>query len=114
MKVFISYSYYSDNNKLDELLKKIKKGNPKLKDADFFDPATDLHAGSNYREEIKKVISSCDLFLLIWSQASSDSVWANYEIGMANAIEKRMLVVKEKGAPPLPGLTLEPQILHIE
>ena len=45
------------------------------------------------REDIRKQIQSATKVIVIWGSASANSSWVNYELGLADALRKPILVV---------------------
>jgi hypothetical protein len=62
--------------------------------------ADSIPAGAVWRQEIRKHLDSCDLFLYIASERSNGSVYCSFEAGMAAALGKRIRVVSLDGSPP--------------
>ena len=112
MKLFISYSYNEDH-KLPKVLDIIKDRLPELKDAEVWGP-TNLSAGDNFREEIKKQIMSSDLYILLWSKGAAVSPWVLYEAGMAVASGQPIVVAVEPGSPELLDALQKYQIIELE
>lgn len=53
-----------------------------------------IPAGSNYAKEIPKAINNCDIFLLVVSEASQNSIWVEKEIDTAIGYRKKIIPVK--------------------
>ena|SRR5688572_28234160 len=61
-------------------------------------PQQSLKPGiSNVRKTIKNQISSASKVVIIASDHSANSVWVNYEAGMAAALGKPIVLVRKKG-----------------
>lgn len=56
-------------------------------------------AGSNYAREIPKAISECDVFLLVLSKASQESIWVEKELDNAINNYKKILPIKIDNEP---------------
>ena len=56
-----------------------------------------ISAGENFREATRAAISAADTVLVIWSPAAVESKWVNYELGMADALGKELVVVAPRG-----------------
>jgi hypothetical protein len=51
------------------------------------------------RTAIQKRISAADTVLVVWSEAAATSSWVYYEIGIAQALGKRIVVLLAGGSP---------------
>jgi len=49
------------------------------------------------REEVKRRIQSASKVIVVWGAASATSQWVNYEIGLADALDKPIVVVIPEG-----------------
>lgn len=113
MKVFVSYAY-DDLLDLDSVLEEIQERVPELKGAEVVDPSRTLSAGDDFRAEIARQIRSSDLYLLLWTEKSSKSPYILYEAGMADASDKRILVVATPQAPEIVPALKDSQVLMLE
>ena len=75
--VFISYS-----SKDERYIKKMTQMLEKMGISYWIAPDM-IPAGSNYAREIPKAIRDCEIFLLVLSQASQQSIWVEKEIDSA-------------------------------
>lgn len=111
--VFVSYAR-ADANKLDVILKSLVAGGI-LNEQDRILKEEDLpskHGG--LRRTIKKQIQSASKFIVVWGNASSSSQWVNYELGLADALGKPIIVAiqaSEKIA--LPAILQNVQIVKV-
>ncbi len=56
------------------------------------------------RQEIKRSISQADTVVVVWTPDGARSDWVNYEAGMADALGKRIIVVRpDENSPALPA-----------
>ena len=53
-----------------------------------------IPAGSNYAKEIPQAISGCDIFLLVLSKTSQQSIWVEKEIDLAICCRKTIIPVQ--------------------
>jgi hypothetical protein len=53
----------------------------------------DFAAGEDFREATREAIDGADTVFVIWSSAAAASKWVNYELGMADALGKDLVVV---------------------
>ncbi|MBQ8526860.1 MAG: TIR domain-containing protein [Lachnospiraceae bacterium] len=89
--VFISYS-----SKDTQIVKKITQG---LKDAgiSYWKAPEMIPAGSNYAREIPRAIEKCQVFLLMLSESSQDSIWVEKEIDCAINYRKTIVPLNLTG-----------------
>jgi hypothetical protein len=84
-----------------------------LSPAEVDDPVDWGAMAEDVRTVIRDRIARSDTFLLVWSQSAAESAWVQYEVGMAQALGKPILVVLIGGDPSkLPGDLAETQ--HVE
>ncbi|MBE5963448.1 MAG: toll/interleukin-1 receptor domain-containing protein [Lachnospira sp.] len=86
--VFISYSSYNDLfvNRIIEMIEKAGLL--------YWKAPEMIPAGSNYAKEIPKAIQSCDIFLLVVSKESQESIWVEKEVDSAINYRKAIVPVK--------------------
>ena len=61
--------------------------------------------GATFRDAAREALVDADTVVVIWSPAAAASRSVNYEIGMADALGKQVIVVLLKGtSPQLPSL----------
>lgn len=58
-----------------------------------------IPAGSNYAKEIPKAISGCEIFLLVLSQISQNSIWVEKEVDLAICNRKTIIPVQIDNEP---------------
>lgn len=98
-KIFISYSV-SDKDKVPPIVEKLQSSVERIV---IIDPSTDLSLKKDFRRQIQQKIDESDEVVVVWSEASAVSSSVNYEAGMADALGKKIKVVKsDEGAPELP------------
>jgi len=56
--------------------------------------------GSTFRDSAREALTDADTVVVIWSRAAALSNWVNYELGMADALGKRLITVLLKDASP--------------
>ena len=100
-RAFLSYA----SSDRAEVLKRAQ--GLKAASVDFFNDLLSLEPGERWEKTLYSEIESCDLFLLFWSQAASDSVWVNREIDHALACSRQrgsdrpeILPIILEGPPP--------------
>ena len=114
MNFFFSYAH-GDKSRIRNVVKELKskgifEAHDKITDtSEIFVP------GSSVRGQVRKAIEAASKFVVIWSVASGKSDWVNYEIGMAEALGKPILVIVPKGEiSQLPSSLKHNQIIELE
>jgi hypothetical protein len=64
----------------------------------FLDPHKELTPGENIRTAIVEKIKASRFVVVVMTQEAANSEWVNYEIGIADALEKPIFVVGRKGS----------------
>lgn len=96
--IFLSYDR-QDRGLVEAVHRTLRKhGIVTGNDVVIMDPHQKLKAGSNVRQMIKDQISSASKVVIIASNNSANSVWVNYEAGMASALGKPIVIVGKKGS----------------
>jgi hypothetical protein len=114
MKVFLSHAH-QDTALVQELLARI----PQLLPAPDSEPTTfvdtsSLTVGGDIRKAIIEQVRRSDFVVLFWTVMAADSPFVGYELGLAHALNKRVLVVVAPDAPDLPeSLGASNEILHL-
>lgn len=62
---------------------------------DFYDYA----AGEDFRQATREAMEGADTVVVIWSSAAAASKWVNYELGMADALGKKVVLLVPDGDP---------------
>jgi len=97
-KVFLSYASQdhafaeSVKSRIAEILSRESK-----EAVDVFDVRTDLVAGDDFRQSIKAAIELANTVVIVSSENADASPWVNYEVGLADAMGKNLVVVGKKG-----------------
>ncbi len=85
--------YLSYSQRDSEIAARVEKTLRRL-GFDAFNPARDVSPGEDWRKAIQAAVKRSDaLILLITSPDSVVASWMSYEAGMAEALEKRVLVL---------------------
>jgi hypothetical protein len=112
-KVFISATgrdLSRERKRVKELLAKQFAG----RDVEIFD-ASNLATSVNIRRAIRKAIEDAAQFVIIWNGRAAESAFVNYEIGMAEALGKPIVVVVPKGdRSSIPDYLAENTVLELE
>jgi hypothetical protein len=107
--IYISYAR-RDASKVDFILKNlvargyIKEGDRILKE----DLLPQKHR--SLREGVKRTIQLASKVVVLWDAASASSQWVNYEIGIADALEKPIIAVVQKKS----GIALPLNLRHVQ
>jgi len=98
-RIFVSYSH-EDRKYIDGLKEILQKhGVVEGNEISIIDPFSGVFsAGENIRETIKKEIQSASKVVIIYTSNSDSSQWVNYEVGMADALNKPVIVVGTRGS----------------
>ena len=86
--VFISYSS-KDSNYVKQLVDMMNEVNMA-----YWKAPDMIGAGSNYAKEIPKAISECEVFLLILSANSQESIWVEKELDSAICCRKKIIPLR--------------------
>ena len=115
MKVFISYAWNDHPDRKDVLAKLVEKM-PNFKDAELWDPSTNLEPGDVFRDEIRNAIKTADTYVLLWSKNAANSPYVLYEFGMASAfgIPITVVVLESSDTPDLPAPIDQYQTVNLE
>lgn len=97
-KIFVSYAY-EDRGVLDKLEQTLRK-HYFIRDEkiSIIDPLNEVKAGDNIREVLRNQIESATKVVIILTDKSEHSQWVNYEVGMAVALNKPIILVGKKGS----------------
>jgi hypothetical protein len=92
-KIFVSYAH-QDKNLVGGVEKALRRhGFLQDNDVVILDPRQNLQAGVNVREAIKDQMAEASKVVVITSNHSRNSQWVNYEVGMADALGKPIVVM---------------------
>ena len=101
-KFFVSYSQ-QDEGRIDAIKHKLRQQGL-YDDSNLTTVQHETPKFGDIRKEIKRSISEADTVVIIWTPASANSSWVNYEAGMADALGKRIIVVRpDQNSPTLPA-----------
>lgn len=98
-RIFVSYA--QDDNVYFPKLEQLLRLHGIIEDNKFtiINPLQDsIISGQNIRETLKKQIQSASVVVVIATDRSASSQWVNYELGMADALGKPIIVVASKGS----------------
>ena len=114
MSVFISYAVH-DKPYVERVIRELKSRKMVGENEMIIDTSKITHAGDNVREKVRRAIETASKVVVVWSGAAAGSNWVNYEAGMADALDRPILVVLPKGAAAqLPSNLRDRQVLELE
>ncbi len=64
---------------------------------DVFDAQSDIVVGENVRERVRGEMEAAEFVVVVFSSNSDRSDWQSYEMGMADELGKRVVIVGQKG-----------------
>jgi hypothetical protein len=112
--VFISYARSDEAYKKQTIEKLQSLGLIRGEDETFMDDYA-IAAGTSWRDALKSSINAVSTVVVLWSKAASQSSNVNYEVGMADALGKRIIVVlPEDEAVPIPSELQNVQIVKLK
>ncbi|MBI4178963.1 toll/interleukin-1 receptor domain-containing protein [bacterium] len=110
-RVFISYNA-ADSELVAPVTTWLRTSD--LSPAEIADPVGSMSAAQDVRSVIQDSIATCDAMVVIWSKRAAESKWVHYELGMAQALGKRIVVVLAGGSPSeLPQELADTQHVHL-
>lgn len=95
-KVFVSYAA-RDRSLVPLALEQLRENKVLLFDDDIVLDSETVVAGEDFRQATRAAIDAADAVLVLWSPAAAKSKWVNYELGMASALGKHVVVVTPQG-----------------
>ncbi len=96
-KIFISYAH-QDNEQISKLKSALtEKGIISNEAVSFEDSQMPMVPGSSIRGALRNAIESANTVVVYWTKNSAASEFVNYEMGMADALDKKLVVVTPKG-----------------
>lgn len=113
-KVYVSYAR-SDAPRIEGILAKLAVlGLVQPSDEVISDKDLEPRHGA-LREGVRRQIQSASKVVVVWTKASAESQWVNYEIGLADAFGKSIIPVVRRGdLSSLPLLLRDLQALVVE
>lgn len=80
----------------------------------MIDVQRDLAPGTDMRRAIRQQMEEAGRVIILDTQSSAQSSWANYEAGMASALDKPIIVVHAKDSEKSPFIERLGDVLSIE
>ena len=111
--VFVSYAT-RDRARIGPLLDRLRRQRVISADDNVFVDNASFAEGDDFRGAARAAIKDADTVLVLWSPAAAESKWVNYELAMADALGKHLVVVQSKGeAAELPIDTRSIELLEV-
>jgi hypothetical protein len=112
--VFISYAL-ADRTQVKKLFDELKSVGVIGQRDQIVDHAKIIVKGPSRRDDVRKAIEDASKIIVIWSSGGAESEWVNYEIAMADALGKQIIVVVPKGErSPIPDQIAENTIFEMD
>jgi hypothetical protein len=114
-KVFISYAWNDQHLAQNTIRQLCKKGWLSNDDLTNIDSPEESNKGDYIRNQIKERIQKSDIVILVWSKQAAKSPWVQYEVGMAQALDRPILIAwADDSAPELPTEIEENQVVRLD
>jgi hypothetical protein len=112
--IFLSYAH-QDRDQVGRALEELtRKGVLSGEKGLMIDPKQNIKSGSYIKRAISDHIKSTGKVVLLWTEAGAKSQWVNWELGMADALGKPIiLVIMDKSAPKLPENLTNVQVVKL-
>ena len=94
--VFVSYAS-RDRDSVQKMLEQLRRRRVLDADDNVFVDQESFAVGDSFRDATRAAIGASDTVLVLWSHAAADSKWVNYELAMADALGKQVLVAVPRG-----------------
>jgi TIR domain len=111
--VFISFAA-SDRDRVETALSELKQSERSTVNivTDSNEWSTDLKSGEDLRANIRDRVQSANEVVVFWSEAAATSQYVQYELGMADALDKPITIVQlDQTKPELPVHLLNKVVL---
>jgi hypothetical protein len=114
MNVFLSYAA-NDKYRVEKVMRELKSRGVVSANDTVTENSEISAPGSSLRGAVRKAIEASSKVVVFWSAAGGKSDWVNYEIGMADALGKPILIVASKGEiSSLPNTLQGNEIIELE
>jgi TIR domain-containing protein len=112
---FISFAWHDRKLARNTVRQLREKGLIEKECVESIDCPEKLPETAALRKVIEEQIRGSDMLVLVWSKQAARSPWVQYEVGMAKALERPILVAwADKSAPSLPAEIGENEIVKLE
>ncbi len=95
-KVFVSYAA-RDRALIPAALEQLRHEKVFSSEDDIVLDSKRDFGGEDFRQATRAAIDAADSVVVFWSPAAAESKWVNYELGMASALGKHVVVVTPQG-----------------
>lgn len=114
-KVFISYAWNDQHLARNTIRQLFNKGWLSNDDLTSIESPEESNKADYIRHQIKERIRKSDIVILVWSTQAAKSPWVQYEVGMAQAVERPILIAwADNSAPELPAEIKENQVVRLD
>lgn len=93
--VYMSYAA-RDGSHVPRVLNRLREQAVLSIDDNVFVDRDSFMAGDSFRDATREAIGAADTVVVLWSPAAAGSKWVNYELAMADALGKQLIVVTSK------------------
>lgn len=100
--IFLSYAH-ADAPRIESLKNELRRRGIIHDEDQIVDPAG-LEPGESFRDTLRKEIKAASLVVVFWGQEASASANVNYEAGMADALDKQIVLVVPQGEASRPRI----------
>lgn len=108
--VFVSYAARDGRARVQRVLDQLRERQVLRGDDLLVVDHGHVAAGEEWRRSTRAAIDAADAVVVLWSDAAAESKWVNYEMAMADALGKHLVVVAppgQRGRVPLQADSLE-------
>jgi hypothetical protein len=95
-KIFMSFAD-EDAPRLDQMKAELRKRGIVQEGDEFVGPVECAGPGSSVRGALRDAIGASSMVVVLWGRAASASATVNYETGMADALDKPIVLVVPEG-----------------
>lgn len=114
-KVFISYAW-NDRHLVEAMLEKLKQARiPGLELAsELEDLILVAQTGDDLRTMIRDRVESANQVVVLWTEQAAASQFVQYELGIADALDKPIIVVQaDQSAPEFPAFLAKTNVVKL-
>jgi hypothetical protein len=113
MSIFMAYAH-DDAARLDQMQVELRRRGIVQEGEEFVDPARTIGPETSIRGALREAIGSSSMMVVLWGPAAAASATVNYEVGMADALDKPIVVVVSEGESSRPRVgTLDMRVVEL-
>jgi len=101
--IFISYAH-ADATRIESVKRELRQRGIVQDDDRFVDETHSIRPGTIWRDALRTEIEAASMVVLLWGPEASASANVNYEAGMADALDKPIVVVVPEGEESRPRI----------